>query len=65
MSDKTERLNDLIEEIQSEINQPIWSEDQKEGLIEAQGALDEVKKSAQRNDYKYSSTGLNHVSPEE
>ena len=45
MSDKLEKVNDLIEELQSEINQPIWSEDQREGLIEAQSAVGEVKNS--------------------
>lgn len=61
MSDKLERINDLIEELQKEIDQPIWSEDQREGLIEAQGVLGDVKQSTQRTDFRYSKTGWNHV----
>ena len=65
MSDKLERVNDLIEDLQSEINQPIWSEDQREGLIEAQLAVGEVKESVQRTDFRYSKGGFNHTKPQE
>lgn len=61
MSDKLERVNDLVEELQSEINQPIWSEDQREGLIQAQSAVSEVKESVQRTDFRYSKGGFNHT----
>lgn len=61
MSDKLERINDLIEELQSEINQPIWSEDQRKGLIEAQSVIGEVKQSVQRTDFRYSKGGFNHI----
>lgn len=63
MSDKLERINDLMEHLQSEINQPIWSDDQRQGLIDAQSALDDVKQSTQRTDFRYSKTGFNHVKP--
>jgi hypothetical protein len=63
MSDKLERINNLIEQLQSEIDQPIWSEDQRKGLIDAQGTLDDVKQSTQRTDFRYSKTGFNHVNP--
>ncbi len=63
MSDKLERVNDLIEELQSEINQPIWSKDQREGLIQAQSAAVEVKQSVQRTDFRYSKSGFNHTKP--
>lgn len=65
MSDKLEKVNDLIEELQSEINQPIWSEDQREGLIEAQLAVGEVKQSVQRTDFRYSKGGFNHTKPQQ
>jgi len=60
--DKLKRINDLIEEIQSEIDQPIWADDQKDGLRDAQGSLLDVQKSVQRTDYKFGT--FNHVNPE-
>ena len=64
MSDKLKRINDLIEELQKEIEQPIWSEDQEQGLIDAQSTLSDIKQSTQRTDFRYSKTGFNHVKPE-
>jgi len=64
MSDKLKRINDLMEQLQNEINQPIWSEDQRQGLVDAQGVVDDVKQSAQRTDVKYSKGRNNHVKPE-
>jgi len=65
MSDKLERINGLIEELQSEIDQPIWSEDQREGLIDAQSVVGEVKQSIQRTDFRYSKGGFNYTKPKE
>ena len=65
MSDKLEKVNDLIEELQSEINQPIWSEDQREGLIQAQSAVGQVKKSVRCTDLRYSKGGFNHTKPQQ
>lgn len=51
--DKLERLNDLLDDLNSEARNPVWSEDQKNGIVQAQRILSDVKESAQRTDFEY------------
>jgi hypothetical protein len=52
MKDKLARINDLIEEVQSEINQPIYTEREKMALVDAQSEIAKVKENVQRTDYQ-------------
>jgi hypothetical protein len=52
MKDKLARINDLIEEVQSEINQPIYTEREKMALADAQLEISKIKKNVQRTDYR-------------
>lgn len=51
MKDKLARINDLIEEVQNEIDQPIYTEREKMALADAQSEIDKVKQNIQRTEY--------------
>lgn len=52
MKDKLARINELIEEVQNEINQPTYTEREKMALVDAQSEIDKVKENVQRTDYQ-------------
>jgi hypothetical protein len=58
---KLKRINDLIDELEDEIDQPIWSDNQLKGLMDAQDVLGDVKESIVRTDIKYSKGRNTHV----